>query len=319
MKANVCVQSYDESDYLKLEVISVALDNDSERINEYYTHPLQVEAMRDNANHAQWLKWIQDVFRQKLVDETCYSVIHWSRSNLPDRCNNDFWPISYDYKLFSLKDLFLPEAFADSVRWDSSVSEMLEAESALDEEDTWLMVYWNLPYTLYTKLESIPDESFREYMLLSVLPNFDELIQHREDNDVLLTPFEETFLSCELDYQERLSVVVDFLENLDVESFSLSNLQYSNEKYWDCIIPYPDEDKLLTVVEGSFQSNQLLAEKFPDCKMLLQIHDELIFEIPETGLEEAKKAIVSCMASCYELKVPLKVDAAIAKSWDKCD
>jgi hypothetical protein len=56
MKANVCVQSYDESDYLKLEVISIAYDNNSERLNEYYTHPLQVEAMRNNANHAQGLK-----------------------------------------------------------------------------------------------------------------------------------------------------------------------------------------------------------------------------------------------------------------------
>lgn len=254
MKANVCVQSYDESDYLKLEVISIAYDNDSSRLNEYYTHPLQVEAMRDNANHAQWLKWIQDVFASKLVNETCYSVIHGYRYNLPERCNNTYGPVSYQSKVFSLWDILFPVANANL---DISNTENIFEE----EEDTWLMIQWNLPYRLYEKLEAIPDESFREYMLLAVLPNFEELIAHRLENDVLLTPFEETFLSCWLDYNQRLEVVIDFLADLDTENFSLSNLDYTNESFWDCIIPYPDKDKISTVVDGSFDSNKLLAEK----------------------------------------------------------
>lgn len=99
MKANVCVQSYDESDYLKLDVISIAYDNDSYRLNEYYTHPLQVEAMRDNANHAQGLKWIQDVFASKLKNETCFSVVHWSGpdSTLPESCDNTYGPVANDH------------------------------------------------------------------------------------------------------------------------------------------------------------------------------------------------------------------------------
>jgi len=256
MKANVCVQSYDETDYLKLELISVAFDNDSQRLNEYYTHPLQVEAMRNNANHAQWLKWIQDVFRSKLENQTCYSVIHWSRNNLPERCDNEFWPISFQTSGFSIKDFFIPSAYAQR-----SQTINLPEMSPEEEQDTWMMVYGNLPYSLYKKLESIPDESFREYMLLSILPNFEELILHREENDVLLTPFEEVFQSCDLNYEERLTIVKDFLTELDVDNFSLSQLDYSNEKYGDCVIPYPDKDKLDIVVEWSFDSNRLLAEK----------------------------------------------------------
>ncbi len=298
MKSNVCVQSYDESDYLKLEVISIAYDNDSERINEYYTHPLQVEAMRNNANHAQWLKWIQDTFRSKLENETCYRVIHWNKPNLPSRCNNKYGPISRNDANFSLLEYFIPSVFAESrtrenFNLDSSIDVGIP-----DEEDTGLMVYGNLPYKLYKKLENIPDESFREYMLLSVLPNFEELIKHREENDVLLTPFEETFLSCDLDYTERLNIVTRFLEDLDIDKFSLSNLQYSNEKYGDCIVPYPDKDKLLTVVEWSFESNQLLAQKLsweyspapdsPEVEAYIKKREELLSELNK-NLEDIQK------------------------------
>lgn len=256
LKANVCVQSYDESDYLKLEVISIAFDNSSKRLNEYYTHPLQVEAMRDNKNHAQWLKWIQDVFLSKLEEETCYSVIHGNVSNLPADCGGSYGPITYDFSIFSLKDYLFPVAYANR-------PEQIELPelSPEEEQDTWMMVHGNLPYNLYKKLESIPDESFREYMLLSILPNFEELIQHRTDNNVLLTPFEETFLSCNLTYDERLQVVKDFLEQLDPQKFSVTNIDYIDDTYGDCIIPYPDKDKLDIVVEWSFESNQLLAEK----------------------------------------------------------
>jgi hypothetical protein len=41
-------------------------------------------------------------------------------------------------------------------------------------------------------------------MLLSILPNFEELIQHRVENNALLTPFEEIFSACPLDYSQRL-------------------------------------------------------------------------------------------------------------------
>lgn len=256
MKANVCVQSYDESDYLKLEVISIAFDNDSKRINEYYTHPLQVRAMRNNATHAQWLAGIQKVFRDLLESETCYWVVHGNRSNLPSSCGNNFGPISYNRSHFSFLDYIFPKAYAD--RPTQIEIPVLTPE---EEEDTGMMVQWNLPFKLNKKLEAVPDESFREYMLLSILPNFEELIQYRQDNDVLLTPFEEVFLSCNLDYTQRLWVVTDFLENLNVESFSLSKLDYSDETYWDCIIPYPDKDKIDIVVAWSFESNQLLAQK----------------------------------------------------------
>lgn len=50
-------------------------------------------------------------------------------------------------------------------------------------------------------------------------------------------------------------------------------------------------------------------------RMLLQVHDELIFEIYESELEEVPAKIKELMESAYNLDVPLKVDAGIGENW----
>jgi len=49
--------------------------------------------------------------------------------------------------------------------------------------------------------------------------------------------------------------------------------------------------------------------------MLLQIHDELIFEVPESEIEEAMKEIRNIMENVYPLSVPLKVDGNYGNNW----
>jgi DNA polymerase-1 len=50
-------------------------------------------------------------------------------------------------------------------------------------------------------------------------------------------------------------------------------------------------------------------------KMLLQVHDELIFEVPAEELEEMKTLVRVQMENAVQLSVPLKVDVNIGKSW----
>ncbi|MDI6688568.1 MAG: DNA polymerase, partial [Desulfobacterales bacterium] len=50
-------------------------------------------------------------------------------------------------------------------------------------------------------------------------------------------------------------------------------------------------------------------------RMILQIHDELLFEVPETELEPAKKLIKNDMENALSLSVPLKVDIGWGKNW----
>jgi len=50
-------------------------------------------------------------------------------------------------------------------------------------------------------------------------------------------------------------------------------------------------------------------------KMLLQVHDELIFEIHESEVGEVPERIKSMMENAYELNVPLDVEMGLADNW----
>lgn len=52
--------------------------------------------------------------------------------------------------------------------------------------------------------------------------------------------------------------------------------------------------------------------------MILQIHDELVFEVPDNRLEEVSKAVKGAMEGVWSLKVPLVVDVSIGKNWAEC-
>ena len=54
-------------------------------------------------------------------------------------------------------------------------------------------------------------------------------------------------------------------------------------------------------------------------KMLLQIHDELIFEVPADELETMSKIIPDLMSKAANLKVKLKVDLEVGEDWSECD
>lgn len=51
-------------------------------------------------------------------------------------------------------------------------------------------------------------------------------------------------------------------------------------------------------------------------KMVLTVHDELVFEIPESEIEEACPLIVKAMESAYQLTVPLTVDIGHGMNWN---
>jgi DNA polymerase-1 len=50
-------------------------------------------------------------------------------------------------------------------------------------------------------------------------------------------------------------------------------------------------------------------------RLVLQIHDELLFEGPEAEVEEASRIVRDEMAAAYELDPPLAVDIGSGESW----
>ena len=77
-----------------------------------------------------------------------------------------------------------------------------------------------------------------------------------------------------------------------------------------------------TVFQGSaadlikLSMNKIMTTLVDDeAKLLLQIHDELIFEVKEEKAEAFAKAAQNVMEEIYTLKVPLKVSIAIGNNW----
>ena len=52
--------------------------------------------------------------------------------------------------------------------------------------------------------------------------------------------------------------------------------------------------------------------------MILQIHDELVFEVPDFELIDMEQIVRKAMENVVQLKVPLLVDIAIGKNWKEC-
>ncbi len=58
-----------------------------------------------------------------------------------------------------------------------------------------------------------------------------------------------------------------------------------------------------------------LAESFPRSRLVLQVHDELVFEAPEPEAEEVRCAMEQEMVRAYPMEPPLGVDTGIGFDW----
>ena len=67
--------------------------------------------------------------------------------------------------------------------------------------------------------------------------------------------------------------------------------------------------KAMLAVDAELQKQGLRTQ------MLLQVHDELLFEAPEAEVEAVKELARRCMYAVMQLKVPLKVEVGAGKTW----
>ncbi|MFJ5458742.1 DNA polymerase I [Pectobacterium sp. CHL-2024] len=60
-----------------------------------------------------------------------------------------------------------------------------------------------------------------------------------------------------------------------------------------------------------------LQKDTPKVKMIMQVHDELVFEIHDSVIEESISKIKALMEGCMQLNVPLQVDIGTGMNWDE--
>ena len=63
--------------------------------------------------------------------------------------------------------------------------------------------------------------------------------------------------------------------------------------------------------------DQWILEEQPAVKMIMQVHDELVFEVPEISREEDMKSIKLLMSTAAHLAIPLIVDMGYGQNWDE--
>lgn len=54
-----------------------------------------------------------------------------------------------------------------------------------------------------------------------------------------------------------------------------------------------------------------------DIQMIMQVHDELVFEVKENKVDEYSALIKSLMENAAHLSVPLIVDIGVGDNWDE--
>jgi len=81
-------------------------------------------------------------------------------------------------------------------------------------------------------------------------------------------------------------------------------------------INYPIQGSAADIIKVAMVNidRRLGAEKL-EARMLLQVHDELVFEVPEAELEQVRELVRVEMETAVPLDLPLKVDIGTGDNW----
>jgi len=60
-----------------------------------------------------------------------------------------------------------------------------------------------------------------------------------------------------------------------------------------------------------------LGQRKDDAHMLMQVHDELVFEVRKEAVEEVRAGVIERMSGAAQLSVPLLVEAGVGANWDE--
>jgi len=55
-----------------------------------------------------------------------------------------------------------------------------------------------------------------------------------------------------------------------------------------------------------------------DSRMLLQVHDELVLEVPNKDIEKVSKKVQNIMEGIYDFGLPIKVEVSSGRNWGEC-
>ncbi len=100
----------------------------------------------------------------------------------------------------------------------------------------------------------------------------------------------------------------------DINARNAQRRQYAER----AAINAPMQGTAADIIKRSMiHTHDWLEQSKVEASMIMQVHDELVFEVKVDQLEEAKDGINRCMTGAAELAVPLLVDIGVGDNWDQ--
>lgn len=73
------------------------------------------------------------------------------------------------------------------------------------------------------------------------------------------------------------------------------------------------------IKKATIEVDRWIRESGSEARMIMQVHDELVLEVPETEVDETASKVRQLMADVVEVSVPLVVDVGVGDNWDETD
>jgi DNA polymerase-1 len=100
----------------------------------------------------------------------------------------------------------------------------------------------------------------------------------------------------------------------EIESQNAQRRQYAERT----AINAPMQGTAADIIKRSMVSlDRWIEESRINVRMIMQVHDELVFEVAEDSVDEARQMIITQMTGAADLSVPLMVDAGVGRNWDE--
>ncbi|MBK1707215.1 DNA polymerase I [Halochromatium glycolicum] len=113
-----------------------------------------------------------------------------------------------------------------------------------------------------------------------------------------------------------------FVETLFGRRLHLTNITHSNHQLRSAAertaINAPMQGTAADIIKRAMIAvDAWIAREQPPVRMIMQVHDELVFEVAEEAIERASERIRTLMEGAAELAVPLLVEAGVGANWDE--
>ncbi len=197
-----------------------------------------------------------------------------------------------------LNDRDIHEQTAREILNKSEADTISPQERRLGKVINFGVVYGMSPFRLGRELD-IPvsdasfyiDAFFQKYS--GVKRFFDEVVKNAEETGEVTTMFGRRRLLSDVDASDRDK---GFLNRVAMNA--------------------PVQGSAADIIKlAMIRVNDVLKPFLPDVQMILQIHDELLFESETCKVEVVLPVIISTMEKAVELSVPLKVEVAVGSNW----